>query len=89
MLISDHLNFIGDNPLRGENLAEYGPRFPDMTEAYSKDLIAVAEEAAKDNSLLIRKGVYAAMSGPCYETPAEIKFLAAVGADAGGDVNST
>ncbi|ADQ14808.1 purine-nucleoside phosphorylase [Halanaerobium hydrogeniformans] len=84
MLISDHLNFIGDNPLRGKNMAEYGPRFPDMTEAYSKDLIVVAEEAAKDNSLLIRKGVYAAMSGPTYETPAEIKFLAAVGADAVG-----
>ena len=84
MLISDHLNFIGENPLRGENLAEYGPRFPDMTEAYSKDLIEVAEEAAKANSLLIRKGVYAAMSGPSYETPAEIKFLAVVGADAVG-----
>lgn len=84
MVISDHINFLGDNPLIGENMDEYGPRFPDMTEAYNKELIKTAEKSAADNGILLRKGVYAAMTGPTYETPAEIQFLAAVGADAVG-----
>ncbi|MFW6273385.1 MAG: purine-nucleoside phosphorylase [Halanaerobium sp.] len=84
MLISDHINLMGDNPLIGENMDEYGPRFPDMTEAYDRELIKKAESSAADNGILIRKGIYAAMTGPTYETPAEIQFLAAVGADAVG-----
>jgi len=84
MIISDHINLMGDNPLIGENLAEYGPRFPDMTEAYNKELIKTAEKAALDNGIMVRKGIYAAMAGPTYETPAEIQFLAKIGADAVG-----
>jgi len=84
MVISDHINLMGDNPLIGENLDEYGPRFPDMTEAYNKDLIKVAENAALENGIMIRKGIYASMAGPTYETPAEIQFLSKIGADAVG-----
>lgn len=84
MIISDHLNLMGDNPLIGENFEELGPRFPDMSEAYDKELIEVAEDVAKENGILTRKGVYAAMSGPSYETPAEIKYLRTIGADAVG-----
>lgn len=84
MIISDHINLMGDNPLMGENFDEFGPRFPDMSEAYNKELIEVAENAARDNGILTRKGVYAAESGPSYETPAEIKFLRTIGADAVG-----
>lgn len=84
MVISDHINLMGDNPLRGENMDEYGPRFPDMTEAYNKELIKTAEKSAAESGILLRKGIYAAMAGPTYETPAEIQYLAAVGADAVG-----
>jgi purine-nucleoside phosphorylase len=84
MVISDHINLIGANPLRGENMDEYGPRFPDMTEAYSKELIKTAENSAAENGILLRKGIYAAMAGPTYETPAEIQFLDTIGADAVG-----
>lgn len=84
MVISDHINLLGDNPLIGENMDEYGPRFPDMTEAYDKELIKKAESSAAKNGILIRKGIYAAMTGPTYETPAEIQFLDAIGADAVG-----
>lgn len=76
MIISDHINLMGDNPLMGENFDEFGPRFPDMSEAYNKELIEVAENVARDNGILTRKGVYAAESGPSYETPAEIKLVA-------------
>lgn len=84
MLISDHINLLGDNPLIGPNLAELGPRFPDLSEAYSKDLIKTAEQVARQEGILLRKGIYAAMTGPSYETPAEIKFLKTIGADAVG-----
>jgi len=84
MLISDHINLMGDNPLRGENLKEFGPRFPDMTEAYNRDMIIFAEQAALNSGINIQKGVYAGLGGPNYETPAEIRYLRRCGADAVG-----
>ena len=84
MIITDHINLMGDNPLRGENIAEFGPRFPDMSEPYKNELIEKAEQSAKENSLAIRKGVYAGMSGPSFETPSEIRYLRNSGADAVG-----
>ena len=84
MLIEDHINLIGGNPLRGKNEPELGPRFPDMTEAYAKDLINLAVKAANELGITLQKGVYAAFPGPSYETPAEIRFLRIIGADAVG-----
>lgn len=84
MIISDHINLMGDNPLIGENLAELGPRFPDMSEAYNKELIELAENVARENGIITRKGIYAAETGPSYETPAKIKYLRRIGADAVG-----
>jgi len=84
MIISDHINLMGENPLRGDNIVELGPRFPDMTEAYNKKLIAIAEKAALQEGIKCNKGVYAALSGPSYETPAEIRFLERIGADTVG-----
>jgi len=84
MVISDHINFMGANPLVGPNEAELGPRFPDMSAAYDKELIAVAEAAALDVGVLLRKGIYVGVSGPSYETPAELRMLARWGADAVG-----
>lgn len=84
MIISDHINLMGENPLRGDNFDELGPRFPDMTEAYNKKLIKIAEKAVSKEGIKCDKGVYAALSGPSYETPAEIRFLEKIGADAVG-----
>lgn len=84
MIITDHINLTGSNPLIGPNIDEWGPRFPDMSEAYDPTLIAIAEEAALKNSIRIQKGVYAGLSGPSLETRAEIRFLKAIGADAVG-----
>jgi len=84
MVIEDHINLFGDNPLIGPNLDEYGPRFPDMSEPYSKKLIALAENIALENKLTLRKGVYVAISGPNLETRAEYRFLRATGADVVG-----
>ena len=84
MLISDHLNLTGKSPLVGTNEAEIGPRFPDMSEAYSKALRQVAHEVAASQGITLREGVYAGMLGPAYETPAEIKMLRTLGADAVG-----
>jgi purine-nucleoside phosphorylase len=84
MVIDDHLNLMGTNPLIGPNDERFGPRFPDMTEAYSRRLRQVADEAAQALGLPIRHGVYAAVAGPSYETPAEIRALRALGADAVG-----
>jgi len=84
MIIEDHINLIGDNPLIGPNLDEFGPRFPDMSEPWSKELIGVAEQIAKDNQIKYQKGVFVAVSGPNLETKAEYKFLHIIGADCVG-----
>ncbi len=84
MLINDHLNLMGDNPLLGPNDEEVGPRFPDMSEAYSNQLIETAEQAASELGIGVKKGVYVGMSGPTYETPAEIRMLNTLGGDAVG-----
>jgi purine-nucleoside phosphorylase len=87
MLITDHINLIGMagmNPLRGPNLAVFGPRFPDMSEAYDLKLQQVAREAAAEEGLLLREGVYTGLSGPNFETPAELRFLRSIGTDAVG-----
>lgn len=84
MLITDHINLMGTNPLIGQNLEDFGPRFPDMTEAYSLRLRTIATNVAQELNIKLREGVYAAVTGPSYETPAEIKFLRTIGADAVG-----
>ncbi|MGH9459408.1 MAG: purine-nucleoside phosphorylase [Thermoanaerobaculia bacterium] len=84
MLIADHLNFFGANPLRGRNLEELGPRFPDMTEIYPKRLRDLAREVGAREGVALREGVYVGLSGPAYETPAEIRAYRLLGADATG-----
>lgn len=84
MLIKDHINFMGTNPLVGKNDEELGPRFPDMSEIYKKDLRLLAQEKAKELGFELKEGVYAAVAGPSYETPAEINMLKLLGADAVG-----
>lgn len=84
MLIEDHINFIGGNPLRGPNDDRFGPRFPDMTEAWDGELRSLALEVAAEQQTALRRGVYLAVSGPSFETPAEIRAFRALGADAVG-----
>lgn len=84
MLMIDHINLLGDNPLIGSNEDELGPRFPDMSEPYSLELIEKAEEAALENKIKIHKGVYVAVTGPNLETRAEYRFLRGIGADVVG-----
>jgi len=84
MLISDHINLIGDNPLIGPNLDEFGPRFPDMSDAYNRELRAKLKEDCLACGVSLREGVYAMMSGPSFETAAEIRFLRVIGADCVG-----
>lgn len=84
MIISDHLNLIGVNPLRGAHDKRFGQRFPDMSEVYSRDYQEIAVEEARAMGLELRRGIYAALSGPSYETPAEIRMLRTLGADAVG-----
>lgn len=84
MLLTDYINMLGNNPLIGPNDERFGVRFPDMSEAYSRTLIAEAERAAEALGLAYQKGVYAISSGPCYETAAEIRAYAHLGADAIG-----
>ena len=84
MVISDHLNLMGDNPLRGPNDERFGPRFPDMSAVYSPELQAMVVDEAKAAGVEVRRGIYGALSGPSYETPAEIVLLRNLGADAVG-----
>jgi purine-nucleoside phosphorylase len=84
MIITDHLNMTGSNPLIGPNLEELGPRFPDMSRAYSIELRELTKKKAKELSLNIQEGVYAAISGPSYLTPAELIMIRNLGADAIG-----
>jgi purine-nucleoside phosphorylase len=81
VLISDHINLQGVNPLAGPNDDRLGPRFPDMSEVYSKRLRDLARQAASERGMALEEGVYLAVLGPSYETPAEIRFFKAVGAD--------
>lgn len=84
MLIADHINMIGDNPLIGPNDDTLGPRFPDMCEPYSMDLLELAETKALELGIKTQRGVYLACSGPCLETRAEYRFMRLIGADAVG-----
>jgi purine-nucleoside phosphorylase len=84
MVIDDHINLMGTNPLVGSNDNRFGPRFPDMTEAYSKRLREIADQAAAARGVTIAHGIYVALHGPSYETPAEIRYLRTIGADAVG-----
>lgn len=80
-LITDHIKLIPDTPLRGENLKEFGPRFPDMTHAYTPRLQEMAKAVAKDRGMELREGVYMIFPGPSYETPAEVRLARMLGAD--------
>ena len=87
MLITDHLNLAGMaglNPLIGPNLDEFGPRFPDMSQAYDRSLCDLARKVAKDNQIILNEGVYVCLSGPSFESPADLRFLRTAGADAVG-----
>jgi purine-nucleoside phosphorylase len=84
VLISDHLNLMGTNPLLGPNDPRFGPRFPDMTEVYDREYQDAAITEAREMGLDLRRGIYAALTGPSYETPAEIRMLRLLGADAVG-----
>jgi purine-nucleoside phosphorylase len=81
VLISDHINLQGANPLVGPNDDSFGPRFPDMSEAYSRAYREIAKKVAAELGVMVSEGVYAALLGPSYETPAEIRYLRAIGAD--------
>ena len=84
MIIVDHINLLGGNPLIGPNDESIGPRFPDMSEPYSSELVKLAMQAALDNGIRVERGVFAAMTGPSLETRAEYRFLRMIGADAVG-----
>lgn len=84
MVINDHLNLMGDNPLRGPNDERFGPRFPDMSAVYSPGLQEIVVEEAKSIGVEVRRGIYGALSGPSYETPSEIHLMRNLGADAVG-----
>lgn len=87
MLITDHINLVGmtgENPLRGPNLDQFGPRFPDMSQAYDRDLMELARSQAAELRITLREGIYVGLSGPSFETPADLRFLRAAGADAVG-----
>ena len=87
MLITDHINLIGMsglNPLRGPNLDDLGPRFPDMSRAYDPELRTLARQVAREADVVLREGVYICLAGPSFETPADLRFLRVIGADAVG-----
>ncbi len=84
MVITDHINLFPDHPLRGPNIEELGPRFPDMSEVYATSMVNLINKVAYDNAIDLQNGVYAGISGPTYETPAEYHYIRTVGADAVG-----
>jgi purine-nucleoside phosphorylase len=84
MVITDHINLFPENPLRGKNYDELGDRFPAMTEAYSKRLVALADEIAKEKGIRLVHGVYVGTTGPTFETPAEYEYFRVIGGDAVG-----
>ena len=84
MLITDHINYFPENPLRGKNIPELGERFPDMSEPYDKQLRALVLQISAEKGISLRQGVYLGTSGPSYETPAETRFFRTIGADAVG-----
>ncbi len=84
MLINDHINLFPTNPLIGKNINELGPRFPDMGATYNKTYIALAKQIAAENNIKVSEGVYAGLTGPCFETPAEYRYLWRIGADVVG-----
>lgn len=84
MIITDHINLFPEHPLRGRNINELGPRFPGMTDAYSPELIRIAEECGKELGIKLQKGVYAGLQGPSFETPAEYRWIRVIGGDAVG-----
>ncbi len=84
MLICDHINLLPENPLRGKNDESLGPRFPDMYNTYDKDIIELAEKVALEKGIPVKKGVYVAMQGPCFETFAEYRMIRAIGGDVAG-----
>jgi purine-nucleoside phosphorylase len=84
MMIEDHINLMGDNPLKGPNLAQLGPRFPDMSEAYDRKLNSLMETVLRKNEVPYSRGIYCGVSGPTYETPAEVRYLQMIGGRAVG-----
>ncbi len=84
MVITDHMNLLGDNPLRGNNDVRFGPRFPDLSTVYSPELQSIVIQEGSVMGIELRRGIYAALSGPSYETPAEIHMVRTLGADAVG-----
>lgn len=87
MILIDHINLVGMaglNPLRGPNLNEFGPRFPDMSQVYDRELLSLARKAAKEHDITLREGVYVCLAGPSFETPADLRFLRTIGVDAVG-----
>ena len=84
MIINDHINFMGTNPLIGKNLNDYGERFPDMSNCYDKGLYEMVKDIAKKKGISLQEGVYCAVTGPSYETPAEVRMIGVLGGDAVG-----
>ncbi|MDY3547538.1 purine-nucleoside phosphorylase [Riemerella anatipestifer] len=84
MLINDHINMMPEHPLRGKNIDELGSRFVDMSEPYNRKMLSIAEEVAKENNITVHQGVYVALQGPTFETPAEYGLIRAIGGDAVG-----
>ena len=84
MIVKDHINMMPEHPLRGKNIDELGPRFVDMSEPYNRKMIEVAEQVAERNSIKVHKGVYVALQGPTFETPAEYGLVRYIGGDAVG-----
>lgn len=84
MIINDHINLFPTNPLIGKNTSELGPRFPDFSEAYNHNMIKMAKDIASENNIRVVEGVYAGLTGPCLETPAEYRYIYNIGADAVG-----